>query len=535
MSKRLLTISTLVLLLISVAMVFLYLRSQSTLQQLRADNQNMTGQIEESVEKQRDAIIQRRISEQLENIAREQKNLTEEQTRFAIQQRTIAEARQAEAVKQRLKADSATTEAVNALNEAESQRQIAIEQKDIAELERLKSEAAEKRADTLRQLALSQALSIQASSQQEGGDSELAAMLATMGWNFAIQNEGDPYQPDLFGALKKSSEENMVLRGHTGYIRSLAVSGANQADFLVSASQEGEILGWKRNGEGFDQQEIFRDKAHDFRQVAINDDATYVAGGAMNGVILIISNPQASPESVPFSLTSAPISGLVFRGKTDLLYTDRNGVVGSIKLVEGYPHEYIYKHEKPVRAITLAENSRELILADDAGEVLSLDLETGQATRLLKLESTIGALAQSAGGTLAIGTEDGRINIFNRETRQTTELVGHLSMVNGLVFSGEVLLSVSYDQTVRLWNLDSSNSESLLVNRLDRWGYGLALLSNGTEVASAGADRTIRIDTIDPEVLAAKVRARVKRDFTREEWSQFIGEGNTYQSITGKR
>lgn len=513
----------------------MYLRSQSKLEQLMTDNQNMTGQIEESVEKQRDAIIQRRISEQLENIAREQKNLTEEQTRFAIQQRTIAEARQAEAVKQRLKADSATTEAVNALSEAESQRQIAIEQKDIAELERLKSEAAEKRADTLRQLALSQALSIQASSQQEGGDSELASMLATMGWNFAIQNEGDPYQPDLFGALKKSSEENTVLRGHTGYIRSLAVSGANQADFLVSASQDGEILGWKRNDTGFEQQEILRDKAHDFRQVAVNDDASYAAGGAMNGVILIISSPQTNPQAVPFNLTSAPISGLAFRGKSNLLYTDRNGVVGSIKLTEGYPHEYIYKHEKPVRAITLNDNNGELILADDSGAVLELDLQTGQTRELLKLESNIGALAQSTRGILAIGTEDGRITIYNKQTEQTAELVGHLSMVNGLAFSDEVLLSVSYDQTVRLWNLDNPNSESLLVNRLDRWGYGLALLSNGTEVASAGADRTIRIDTIDPEVLAAKVRARVKRDFTTEEWSQFIGEGNTYQSITGKK
>lgn len=534
MSRRLTTILTIFFLALSAFMGFLYWQTQKENDQLLAENARMTARIEAAEQEQREAIIQRRISEQLENITREQKNLTEEQTRFAIEQRTIAEERQAEAINQRQKADIATARAVKALDDAENQRQIAVEQKDIAESERLKSEAAEKRADRLRQLALSQALSIQASNQQEAGNEELAAMLSTMGWKYAAQNSGDPYQSDLFSALKKASGESTELRAHTDYIRALTAFEINGAPMVVSASQNGEIRLWRKTGDAFKADSLVQNDSYDFREIVANQTGDFIAAGDMNGNVLIIEDPAGQAKVSPFELTNVPITGLHFLDDDRFIYTDGNGIVGLIILKDGYPSSYLYQHERAIRAISQGQSASELIMIDDEGQIFALDLESNKAKTLFKVDIAAASLVQNDKGMIAVGARDGRIILFNRNSGESSELIGHQSMVNDLVFAGEVLVSVSYDQTVRLWNLSNPNSESILLNQLGQWGYALCLMPGGQQVASAGADRVVRIDTIDPEALANMVNQKINRDFSPEEWQQFIGEGNPFQKLIGK-
>ena len=51
------------------------------------------------------------------------------------------------------------------------------------------------------------------------------------------------------------------------------------------------------------------------------------------------------------------------------------------------------------------------------------------------------------------------------------------------------------------------------------------------KVVSAGADRLLRVTTIDPKRLAEFVSQRVPRDFTQEEWDAYVDPSVEYQSL----
>lgn len=73
-----------------------------------------------------------------------------------------------------------------------------------------------------------------------------------------------------------------------------------------------------------------------------------------------------------------------------------------------------------------------------------------------------------------------------------TVLAGHEHLISGLAFSGDAVVSASFDGTARVWDLGTSNET--LVFRGHRGPVNQAAVSpDGTVVATTGEDRSTRL------------------------------------------
>ena len=163
------------------------------------EKERLVAQLREANEAQKSAIITRRVSSQLEEIAYQQKDISDAQKQEAENQKLIAEQMRDHAELEREKAIVAQQAALEAYEQMDAQKRI-------AEQRRAEAEVAQMRADSLARLALARSLAVQATKQYEVGNKPLAALLSYSAWKFTAENQGDLYLPALYKALSLSSE-----------------------------------------------------------------------------------------------------------------------------------------------------------------------------------------------------------------------------------------------------------------------------------------------------------------------------------------
>ena len=154
----------------------------------------LAAQLREINEEQKTAIITRRVSSQLEEIAYQQKAISDAQKLEAENQKLIAEQMRDHAELEREKAIVAQQAALEAYEEMDAQKRI-------AEARREEAVMAQMRADSLARLALARSLGVQATKQYEADNEPLAALLSYAAWKFTAENQGDLYSPDIYKAL----------------------------------------------------------------------------------------------------------------------------------------------------------------------------------------------------------------------------------------------------------------------------------------------------------------------------------------------
>ena len=97
--------------------------------------------------------------------------------------------------------------------------------------------------------------------------------------------------------------------------------------------------------------------------------------------------------------------------------------------------------------------------------------------------------------TVAVGLKSGNIVILNAITgSQTGVLSGHSRGVNSVTFSsdGSLLVSGSYDMTIKLWDMQTGGVAKTLSGHYDRV-LSVCISADSTVIASGSADMTIRL------------------------------------------
>jgi WD40 repeat protein len=159
------------------------------------------------------------------------------------------------------------------------------------------------------------------------------------------------------------------------------------------------------------------------------------------------------------------------------------------------------------------QSERQFVRAEDRLRDLSLNVKPGkipetdvlEILRSGKLEHEISRDSTSGfrhtayslspdGALIASGGDNGFLTLYSTSTGQrTAECVGHTSEVWAVAFSpeGKALVSGSYDQTIRLWDVSASSCRNLVTVFVGSDNEWVAWTPQGYYTASANGDKYI--------------------------------------------
>jgi WD40 repeat protein len=136
--------------------------------------------------------------------------------------------------------------------------------------------------------------------------------------------------------------------------------------------------------------------------------------------------------------------------------------------------------------------------------------------------AAVNTLAFSPDGkTLASGSNDRKIILWDVKTRQTTPLSGHSGFITSLAFSpdGQTLASGSYDRSVILWDVASHQPIAPLIWH-DAPVQSVAFSPDGKSLISSSHD--ILLWDLNPQTWIKRSCQIAGRNFTPAEWKQYF-------------
>ena len=513
----------------NIAIIFLFMiilgcgififRSYKEKQAYHHEQSSLVAQLRQATEIQKEAIITRRISTQLEEIAYQQKEISDVQRQEAVNQTMIADQMRNHAEEEREKALSAQQAALEAFNQME-------EQKKIAEIRREEAIRAQMKADTLASIALGRSLGSQASTQYIAGNRELALLLSYSAWKFTSGNNGDVYQPAIFDALLQTGDLSKSMGLHKGAIRDLCLSADERGDFLLSAGQFGELILWRINDDDLVVENILvNNPVYDFRRVvADTKNKRFIALSYTNKLIIVDSDKKIQEILLP----SKDVIGMEMVDDEIFIVFGKGDIYTCAP--DKWDFSLFYKHTDNITAFS-ATNEK-CVIGDNKGGVFYLDAG-GNALLLSNRMGHQVACAQALPQTVlyATGYKNGLVVISDKQANTSKELIGHISPVTEIRYANGKLFTSSYDGTVRLWNIaNESNIVSSIVYQPQEWIHTFVIDKDGKRIFAGDEKGILSMIPIFPEQMAEQIRKRLVRNFTHEEWQYYIGELSNYET-----
>ena len=486
----------------------------------KEQNETLKRELREAQEISKEAVITRRISSQLEEIAYQQKEISDIQRQEAVHQSEIAENMRRNAEYERENALLSQEAAIEAYSEMEAQKQLADQHREEAV-------AAQMKADTLARLALVRSLGAEALSQYEAENKDLAALLCYSAWKFSYENKGDIYQPALFNALSLISDLYQSNNLHKGAIRAMKLLGDAGQPSLLTASQDGELFLWKVQPDGLDRDAILlHDNRFDFRFIARETKSNVCWALTYKGDLLKIDLAQKHCEETLETTLTAPAG---FEAKNGNLWImTKEGKLFKIDPQKASSN-LVYSHDKKVSTF-LNTPRYGFLIGDQSGQVYQIG-ENGEAKLLYSgHKQEISCLNGDLEGSLFIGYKNGLIQEVQIENQTTRDLVSHVSSPTSMILFDNRLLSVSMDGSARLWNMEEGRIVSSEIYNSSSWIHSSVLWNDGLTVIVGDEKGACTLFSISPERMAKDIKQHLSRDFTREEWQYYIGELAEYET-----
>ncbi|MBD2506090.1 WD40 repeat domain-containing protein [Nostoc muscorum FACHB-395] len=174
--------------------------------------------------------------------------------------------------------------------------------------------------------------------------------------------------------------------------------------------------------------------------------------------------------------------------------------VGALDLID-----ILHKHNGIVRCAAFTPDGRMLATGGDDRKILFWDLMHRQVTIALSLDDTAAhSLVLSRDGETIVTGSYRKIKVWRtspqtgikslKDAQPLHTLMGHSHIVRSLAISADakLLVSGSWDQTIKIWQLETGELLHTLKGHRDKV-YAIALSPDGQIIASGSADKTIKL------------------------------------------
>ncbi len=466
-------------------------------------------------EREKQSVVVRGVSEQMEEIAYGQQMLSEERSEEAIRQKERAEAATLRSEAERQKALLAQAAAETSAGEALASYQMAEQQRRAAEHAKLV-------ADTLNYISLGRTLGSQSYAIYQAGDTELGNMLAYASYLYTNDYGGDLYTSSVFKALTQSAGGRRNWSVHNGCITK--VDFFPNSKRLLTVSDYGEIYRHEMKAGNLVSQRLFSDKNYCFRDAfasrtgkcyAISHTGHLVVVGDGGTQIIYLEN-----VTKPFALNHINDGRqLLIVGEKDYALLDiaTDKVIGTRKL--------------DFNVTCISRYDDKPVLFDDRGGMhVFHGLDKLTASRI-SVSGHVTAFAINTREHLsAYGMADGTIWLVDGKEKPH-KLVGHLSQVTKIKIIGRRLYSSSYDGKLLFWMTGDTQIKPITLFQSNNWLTDFTFDSKKDYIWTGDNIGTVTEYLISLPLIAQRLRQNVKRDFTREEWNYYVGKGIPFRKL----
>lgn len=477
-----------------------------------------------------EARVTQRISEQMEDIAFQQKEISDKQREAAESQKKIADIERGKAEMERSLAQTAERKALASAEEAERMRQLADEQKEEAVRNMQAAELARAQTDTLYHLSLGATLA-QSALSFGNNVNNLTRLLAYSSWYYTKEYGGDEYDENVFKAVLYSSNNferiNTILKGS---VRSIKTVGINNRRWAIGVTDVGEIFCYNTNKE----HRFFTTGNFNFRDMDIIDAENFVTITS-NGMVNILGYTSMD-TSLPEEKASTTLQGTQWRKIRKLKNDNTLIAISDKKAVWLDARTLNIIAEQPLEgdptAIGFEDNIIHIFgkdnihyISEKPGIIVKMPLS--------KIDMRITAYHYVKGYNYhVIGTESGNIYIINNNGEITTTLTGHEGAITSLGDSYNFIISTSYDRRLKYWNI--SDGESILANfsvGFDKWPLTFDIDQKEEMIWIGNAEGHVNRYCINPTQNALSTQSLITSDFTKAEWDRYIGPLLPFQSF----
>ena len=523
-----------------------YNRSRTELASLKEEMEQM-----EAAGK--DAAIVKRVSQQMEDIAYQQKAISdqqrdraEEQSILATQNAYRAEMESRAAHEAELKAQSAALVAERERANAERQQEIAVEQRDEAT-------HAKNVADTLNRRTQARSLAVSSQVRREAGEPEVADLLAYASWYFLKNNRGNQYYSETFKSLTQATDGILRYRMKEGGAVNAIAQVPGRPGQCVAASNFGEVewltVNAGQGGKRISSNALLFNSLFDFRDVLIKDNRIYAL--SLKGPLCILdfegNNVEVQlPEDNYFKLV--PIEGgLLVAGRKSLSWYSDEKITGSEEL------------PKTLSAIVEREGVICLFFTDGGYAQMDASGNIVKKNPLLK-DVVTAAYYDKASKCLLLGVEDGTVYPMNPYDRVMETMAAHKAKCMDITMLGSVVVTGGYDKTAYIWNMDNLLFESGLSFReelqkdkvekrvagskevptewlvpvdytFDGWTLAVCRDEDGKSVWIGTSSGNVMLLNASADDMALQLHNKLKRNLTQQEWTRYVGVSIPYMTF----
>lgn len=505
-----------VLLLLSVAAaLYLYHSGDERISELES-------QIDVLREQEKRSEVDRRVSKQMEEIAYGQQALSEERSQEAIRQSEIAQAATQRSEVERQNALCAQAAAEVSAQEAQENYQMAERQRIEADNHRRRAEHAKLVADTLNYISLGRTLGSQSYDIYMAGDTELGNMLAYTSYLYTHDYGGDLYVPSVFQALTQSAGGRRNWRVHNGSISRIDISPKDGSLFTVSTY--GEILIHHMQDGQIQTTRQMTDKHYCFRDV-------YVANGGKGyavshtGHLVVIDGRQT--RVITLENVAKPFSLRDVNDHRQLLIVGEN----SIALLDIATDRVIGSRQLGFQVVCTGLRDQKPLLFDNRGRMHLFNSLDDITDEKVPVNGQVTAYTSSKKEKLAAyGMADGTVWLTDRDGK-LHKLVGHLSQVSKMKFIGVRLYTSSYDGKLLFWMTSDAQINPIILFQAGSWLADFTFSNDKDYIWTGEHNGTVTEYLISLPKIAQRIRQKVKRNFTQEEWDYYVGRGIAYRKV----
>lgn len=531
-------------------------------------------QVAEGERVRQEAVIDRAVSQQMEDIAYQQKAISDEHLVQARENALLAEENARESEANALRADEERRQAIRAKEEANAQRLVAEERSRQAEMANsiARSALEETSRMTYRQLGVQLGATAHNQVSEQNADEQLSSLLSLWSYIFLKRTGGNTYSSDTYLALSRNSgTERTYFSPSHGEIRSVCM-GRNGC--VVMATSYGEVA--VIDGDMVRNLLVHDSRDFDFRKVMVRGDVIVLL--SREGKMLFVDDRDGSICRI-LDLTDADVRsakgvGRQRTGRSDEVFSHMAELgncffVGSRRAIFRVDVANPRRQSKVLAEIAVPADISCMYAMDDVVRVhldngKCMELDAQGTYRMISPPQQRGIVTagcyDSETGITMLGRKDGICEILNRYGRHVTYVSCHGARVSSVAVVDTIGIICSYDHGVQICNMpmfkmDSGysfrqeldfESEPLVYGEVSGVWITPVLLSYKGWPLCVVADEKSKFAYIgmsDGQLsrlqtstrrLAQIVRSRISKDLTHDQWERYIGATSIFPYETLK-